>query len=163
MSMKFYKTLLLLAVSLTPPTPTRAEDAAAAPGQETESSSRGSDWHLLELDELKVDWQRYYFPNFNPYYPSPKNDEISLTARAVIGKVFFWDTQIHGWSDSAQYRQVGLEVKLGLQVTRHLDLYYRHHSQHLLDKEGPNHFPVEDAFGVTLYFVRGGAIRKGVF
>jgi hypothetical protein len=126
-------------------------------------TGRAADWHLLELDQLTADYQHYPFFNANPYYPAPKNDELALSQRSVVGGVFLFDTTVHGWSDSAQYRLIGLELKLGLQITDHLDLYYRHHSQHLLDVPDTQHFPVEDSVGITLYFVRNGAVRKGLF
>jgi hypothetical protein len=67
----------------------------------------------------------------------------------------YWDNRIHSATDahlqsdgsavSGQFRHIGLQMRLGINVTDRVQVGYWHHSQHVLDAEyAPGPFPRED-------------------
>lgn len=113
-------------------------------------------WHLIELDEVSSEYRHYLRPNYNAYFPQEEKDGLNLRLDSTVAKYFIWNSEVHGTSDDAAYRQIGLQMSVGVRVSRYLDLTLNHHSQHLLDEGDAwgRHFPCENWVGVKIYFYR---------
>lgn len=107
-----------------------------------------------ELDRLTIEYGRYH--------PSGRFAEMPMhRAKEALGvefdmKIFgpvFWRNRIHALTDPGQYRLIGWQFAVGADpffwqpdLKDHLELFYRHHSQHLLEDNLPDmKFPVNDA------------------
>lgn len=110
------------------------------------------------VDELSVDYGRYIAPERAWMYPlAPEHPKESLALNMNVSPVkwFHWRNTIHATTTSAQYRYIGWQMGLMLQPLPWLEAGYLHHSQHLLDRQGQDHFPVEDQFVVKLWILGG--------
>lgn len=93
---------------------------------------------------------------------------ISIHFDTTFLSYLYWNNIIHAGTDknsagSGQFRTVGWNFQLGVRLARWLDFQYEHHSQHILDHNGPNHFPVEDSFGINVYLYRTKGVRESLF
>jgi len=115
----------------------------------------------FELDEVAFKHQHYLYHR-SPLMPdSNGKDYIALNVKTTMLSYVYWNTLVHGTSDSAQYRQIGLNMKFGVRVFKSLDIEYDHHSQHLLDTTHPSsRFPVQDSIGFNLYFYRNNKFNS---
>lgn len=90
----------------------------------------------------------------------PNQDEpgsrMTLESNTDLFKYSYWDNRIWGMTNESKFAAVGWEYNLGVRLSSQINVFYRHHSQHMLDEKfGPNKgFPVEDSLGVTIYLYR---------
>jgi len=87
--------------------------------------------------------------------------EVSLIWNMDIFNHAYFDNRILSYVDrfkdsgeSDQFRLIGWDFQIGLRLTGWLWVEYDHFSKHQLDNEAPNKYPVEDAFGIRVYFYR---------
>jgi len=59
----------------------------------------------------------------------------------------FWDNTVEGRSTESQFRQVGWRYELGIAINR-VNVFWRHHSQHVMDYRAPHRFPLRNEYGV---------------
>lgn len=106
----------------------------------------------VELKELSLTYTKYAEANYSPYFPQRAKDGIAMESKTAILRYGFLNTLVHGTSDEHQYRHVGLQLDLGIRIGK-LDVYARHHSQHILDSAEywDRHFPVSDTLNIKLY------------
>jgi hypothetical protein len=120
-------------------------------------------WDIFELREVTIDYKSIEFGSTDPVFQSSglQNREpdkyLGVNINLDIFHYFYMNNLVHGTSDSptdksgnGQFRIIGWQYELGLHFTEFLDLTYGHHSQHLLDYQGTNHFPVENYIGFRL-------------
>lgn len=107
---------------------------------------------MLELRELCLTYTKYADVNYSAYFPQRAKDGIAMESKTDLFHYGFLNTLVHGTSDESQYRHVGLQLDLGVRIGK-LDVYARHHSQHILDRGEyyDRHFPVSDSVNVKLY------------
>jgi hypothetical protein len=65
----------------------------------------------------------------------------------------YWNNRAHMDNTNSQVRQVGWEWEMGLSVPK-LDVFYHHHSQHLLDEDSTLKFPLENKYGIRFNFYK---------
>lgn len=120
-------------------------------------------FEMFTLQRVDIDYKAYAAGGHDPIIQDSglqnreANKYVSLSVDTTVLHYFFFRSLVHGTSDqpivgegSGQFRTVGWQYQLGLYVTDFLTVQYEHHSQHLLDYSGINHFPVENSFGFTL-------------
>lgn len=115
-----------------------------------------------ELDRLAIEYGRYHPSARIPEMPGYKAKEglAVLFDLSIVGPLY-WRNRVHGLTDPGQYRLVGWQFELGADpffwrdsLRGHLEFFYAHHSQHLLEGAHPwIKFPVNDQLGLrwTLY------------
>lgn len=96
---------------------------------------------------------------------------ISLNLNTTVLQYIYWDSVVHGTTDSylstnseGQFRSIGLQMRLGLQLTDNVQIGYVHHSQHVLDTNnalGP--FPREDGVQLNIRVFSSKTSREGIF
>ena len=132
------------------------------------SFSKADEYNIVNVDELKINYKSFFPGGSNPLITEngllnrTLDKELSLTVNTFIFNVFYWNNRIHSLTDKenvpngiGQFRLVGLESQLGVNLTPWVSLEYYHHSQHLLDYMYPyGHFPVEDAFSLNIFLIR---------
>ena len=122
----------------------------------------------IKLRSLGIDYRNYSIVNPNArnplITPEPPKDGLDLNLQIDFMSYIYWDSTIHSVTTSAQYRGVGLETRLGINITDHLATGLYHHSQHVLDR---NHsgmkFPVEDAWEIRIKVFQAPEKRSSVF
>jgi hypothetical protein len=121
---------------------------------------------FLELREANVECYHLWDGGVDPLITQNRNvpnrtlgERVALNLSTRLNSFVYWDSRVHsstdrillanGGSQTGQFRLVGLELSLGLQVTDGLRIGYYHHSQHVLDAMssfGP--FPREDGLEI---------------
>jgi hypothetical protein len=136
------------------------------------TTARTSDFHLLELKELYVNYFRFYeggqYPLItNNGLPNKEMDrQLDLHIKTDILHYFYWDSRIHSMTDrdmdtnKGQFRLVGLETRFGIRLSSTIEFGYYHFSQHTLDHQTPYHYPVQDALELKIYLYRNHERRE---
>jgi hypothetical protein len=94
--------------------------------------------------------------------------QIDLNVNADILTYGFWENRVHSMTDETvdgpgQFRVVGWNYRIGVHVSKYLDVYYEHFSRHLLDTTYPTAFPVQDSFGIKLRIFELNSPRQELF
>lgn len=128
------------------------------------SNSGRSDW--LALSDLSVDFTHFFPKGRNPLvtqYGLPNKEmgaRVGLNFEVETGPCYWWN-RVHGAADrdrggsGGQFRQVGWNFEVGCRVIPKVDLYYTHHSQHVLDHAYDPGYSVEDGVGFRLRILGG--------
>lgn len=118
------------------------------------SASAGT---IFDLDEVSVKYRRFHPSARHPlFHASTPKEGLDLNVNTTVLNYIFWDNTVHSYTNSSQYYLVSWELRLGARLTQWLDLFYEHHSQHILDQTYPHmKFPVEDSWGIKLYIYGG--------
>ncbi len=117
------------------------------------------------LDQAYINYKQYtpggtsYLITDNGLPDRAMDKEVALHLDTTFWSYCYWNNTVHAATDkgldgSGQFRVVGWNFQLGARVASWLDFQYEHHSQHILDWQGPMHFPVEDSIGVNIYLYR---------
>jgi hypothetical protein len=117
-------------------------------------------WHLLEPRDVYID--TYHNDVVHDSYLAP--DDATLGYGASFNTNFdvikyngyglYWDNNLHfDQDDTGQVRAAGWQYSLNLVIFRmddktKLEVFKQHHSQHIMDRTRPEHFPVYDRYGV---------------
>lgn len=139
------------------------------------SHAFANEFHILELDELRVDYMSYFAHGRAPLITSNGLDnrelgkELDLSFNSSVLEYGYFSTLVHSTTDAmydtgagGQFRAIGMKLELGVRLSPYLDIYYQHHSQHTLDLTLPYGFPEYDAVGLHLYLY-GPNRKQGVF
>lgn len=120
---------------------------------------------VLKLDDASVQYEKLHPSARHPMFTfSRPKERISVRLDTSVLDHFYWNSYVHGTSDESQYRFIGLEMEVGLRVTKWASVHARHHSQHLLDTTyAYGKWPVEDALGFTLHLYRAPANKGSLF
>ena len=79
---------------------------------------------------------------------------LNLGYEAMAGKYVYTKTKILSMYSSSQFREVALDMELGLKPIKGIDIYLAHTSEHTLDMNGyPEHFPQKNAVGIRFNFI----------
>lgn len=109
----------------------------------------------LKVEEMYVEYRKYEAYR-NTYYPPEKDDwthtgEFHYTV-SVLNRLY-WQNNFHMSMDSTpQVRHGGWEYYMGLRIFKSFHLVKYHHSEHVFEDKFNRKFPVEDSYGVRVYF-----------
>lgn len=128
-----------------------------------------ADWHVIDLNELGIDYKNYAIVNDKArnllIYPEHPKEGIDVNLKLNLLVYGYWDNTIESLTTSSQYRSIGLNTRLGVRASEHLELGYWHHSQHVLDRDAGYYdkFPSEDAVEVRIFIFRSREKRDSIF
>jgi hypothetical protein len=128
--------------------------------------ANANDWHVIELNESNLNYQRFIDDGRDPYiYPNVHKEALNLTTNLDVLRYFYLDTTVRSITDDAQYASVGLNLKLGVRLTDHFQVQYEHLSVHELDTQQTlmPKFPVSDSVGFVWKFYTSTDPRKALF
>lgn len=131
----------------------------------------------IELQSVRVDLIRFFDGGHDPLITQngqegrALGDQLDLHVDVDMFRYFFWnstvhsltDKRLHGGDEAGQFREINLQMQLGIRVLPVLDFYYWHSSAHVLDSVYTGgHFPVQDGLGITfkIYEAPSGAKRS---
>ena len=123
-------------------------------------NSQGSNFHVIELQDLALDYKNFSWLNDQArnalIYPEHPKESINVVINTNLLKYMFLNSTIESLTTGSQYRSIGLELRLGLRVHNNLEFGYYQHSEHILDGTHSymNKFPVEDAIEIKLFLYR---------
>jgi len=112
---------------------------------------------FLRVEELFVEYRKYEVYR-NPYYPPEKNDwthtgEFHWTV-SILNRLY-WENNFHmSMDETPQVRHGGWEYYMGFRVFNWLHAIKYHHSEHVFEDKFMRKFPVEDSYGIRIYFKR---------
>jgi hypothetical protein len=126
------------------------------------------DWRLLDLREFGMEYysiadHRDSYMGYADPDDNPSGDEawvggvaanytLDLVMRRNIG--LYWDNSIHGEGTNSQFREVGWRYELGAQLGDSVQLFWKHHSRHVLDAQRSERFPLDNFYGLRVVFYR---------
>lgn len=128
-------------------------------------NARAEGWHLLELNEMTLETAKIV--NFDdPYFPyqdpagataehwtqyTATNFNLDLVEYDHWG--LYWNNKVDTASTEARFRMVSWEWEGGANLNDRCQVFWHHHSTHLLDAASDDHFPMTNWYGarVTLY------------
>lgn len=116
-------------------------------------------YKLLDVQEVSVDGykiadHRNGFSS-NLGYEWYEGFAINLDLRLLYNLVFM-DTRVETFGTESQLREAGMWWRTGVNLSEWFQVYYMHHSDHILDGENADgtSFVLENYYGVRLYFLR---------
>lgn len=135
---------------------------------------------VIELQEVNIDTIRFFDGGVDPLVtqnglPNRNVDyHFELALDTNILEYIYWDNKIHSDTDriitwngdtvGGQFRTIGLEFHLGLNISDNLKFGYYHHSVHLLDTHSAQgDFPREDGLEMKFILYKSKTPGKGLF
>lgn len=114
-------------------------------------------FRLLDVDELSMDYYSIK-DNKHPYFDEFQDEwteGAALNFDLSVLKYFKWKNRVYENSANQQVRQVGWKWDLALDLGKYVNLFYEHHSTHVVDSGRKAHtYPLENYYGVRFYFIR---------
>ncbi len=115
---------------------------------------------FAELQEVSIDYKNFRMINpgsRNPLtYPEAPKEGLDF----YIKSDFFWnwvfiEAKVESFTTLTQFREVGLERRIGLHLGKFIDVSLYHLSEHRLDGVFPqDSFPEEDGVAFKVYLFR---------
>ncbi len=125
---------------------------------------QADEFKAINLDQVYLEYRQYFHGGRDPLITSNGLSNRELEKELNIGidtrllKFGYWNNIVHSTTDQdrdnhhGQFRLIGLESRLGIRISQHLDISYYHHSQHLLDTSyAHDDFPVRDGIELKIY------------
>jgi len=118
----------------------------------------GSDYRLVEVQEFSLEHLQYEALR-DPYFPDHSQTDwthrVNVDFKLGLFRYFYFDSEIFMAMDrSPQVRSAGLEYTMGLEIFPWLDFTKYHMSRHTLEESRPGKFPVADAYGFKIHFIK---------
>lgn len=131
------------------------------------SVSFAEDHHVIELQKLELNAVKYFPGGVDPLLTQNPNlpsrtlgYKFEIHIDTTLLSYLYWNSRVFSSTDQVinpdestsggQFRDVGLEFHLGVNITENLRFGYRHLSQHVLDANYGNAFPREDGLEINL-------------
>lgn len=119
---------------------------------------------IIELKELSLDMKHYSLGSKIPMVTDTGIPDrspglgVNLNIRMDVLSYIYWDNTVHTISDRSTYvlgdlgshRQIGLEYRIGVRISKELSIGYFHYSQHNFDIVPATVRPHEDALEIRL-------------
>lgn len=127
------------------------------------------EWRILELESAGMEiFEVGMFRD--SYFPQTEHGDYNKGVAAlfdveVINGVC-WDNKVMTLGNDSQVRTVSWEWDLAIRPHEKFELFYYHHSQHVLDETPPirgeeyDNFPLRDLFGVRMIFFERSSPRR---
>lgn len=123
------------------------------------------EWRLLDLERFAFEAYKIEDHRTADFvYADPQHSHGNETWRGGSAVVFdlnlasfrdltlYLNNRVHGEGTTAQFRQIGWQYELGAHIGPKVDVFWFHHSQHLLDIKGEQKFPLDNFFGFRVNF-----------
>ena len=125
----------------------------------------------VKLDSAAIKIERFKC-NREPMTPLRECEDytgrVAFEIHILFFDVMYWDNDVHVEAVRSTAKTVGWEFEKGLHVNQYIDIYWHHHSRHVMDDEQPKmynpktdslvqpFFPVEDSLGIRINLIPGG-------
>lgn len=140
------------------------------------SSGAQAQYKLLDVDVVNMQFAQFAC-NRDPIIPELScNDwrgRAEINADLRVLEYLYWKNSIHGEGTNSAFKTMGWHFELGINVSKYIDIFYEHHSRHVLDQGNATHFshdgmsrmtrfPVEDSYGVRFKFYENTKKRSSL-
>lgn len=111
---------------------------------------------LFEADRLDLEYRKVAVHR-DPFYVEDTDSfrygaSVLFDVRAL--KYLYWRNNVHMMATDSQVRAVGWEFEWGANVTKYFDVFYYHHSMHVLERERPTrNYPLVNEYGIRMHFL----------
>lgn len=130
------------------------------------SQIEASEYRLLDIDKFDIEYTKLNPSSRDPYAPQYTGlwkERAALKWDVSVLGFAYWRNNVHTETiESGQVKTVGWEYEAGIPVTGHFELFWHHHSRHIMDEppqvnytDSANQFPVEDGVGIRIRFITG--------
>src|SRR5690606_17563458 len=127
-----------------------------------------SELRLLHLNEFNLEiWRIADFRDEYMGFAQPSNKKpgvhehwdkgiaatfnLDLFRYRKVGVYF--NNFVHTDGTNHQVRSVGWKWDAGVSLNSKLDVFYKHHSRHVMDAERDSKFPLENRYGIRFKFI----------
>lgn len=133
--------------------------------------------NAFELRQVDISLERFFSGGVDPLVTQnglpnrTMGERLALNVNTTFFKYFYWDNYVHGTTDryldsgsAGQFRSVGLQMRLGINLFDNVQIGYKHHSQHTLDTtyiNGP--WPREDSIELKFILLSNKTSRASFF
>jgi hypothetical protein len=116
------------------------------------------EFRLLDVDRVSFEYTK--IADHRDFFYTEDQQDLKYGMAFLIdlrlAKYLYWDNNVHMMGTEAQVRAVGWEFEQGIRPFKQLDIFYYHHSQHVLERErGTRGYPLENRYGVRFNFITG--------
>ncbi len=141
-------------------------------------TANAQEWKLLDVDSMNIEVARFKCnrePMTPQYNCADYTGRVSANFNLRVAEVAYWDNNVHTEAIESTVKTVGWQYELGLHITKSIDLYWEHHSRHIMEGEQPLHvnertgvvgrdrFSLEDSFGVRFIFYTNPKPEQSLF
>jgi hypothetical protein len=139
------------------------------------SHCHADDYNVVDLKELNFSYRQFLPGGSDPLITDnglpnrTLGQGIDLNVNLKLAEYFYWDNKIVTMTDqdsvtgSSQFRMVGWNFRLGLNVTENVQIGYWHFSEHVLDYTAVFPYPRQDAVEIKVIIYRSGSKPNGLF
>lgn len=124
-----------------------------------------STYRLLDVDRVDLVASRLRPTNRDPYAPELTGvwgDRAALEWDLRLLEYGYWRNNVHTETagKGGTVRTVGWEWEAGVEIGNYFDIFYHHHSRHIMEApaedrfDSHNDFPVEDSVGLRIHLLR---------
>lgn len=124
-----------------------------------------TEYRLLDVDRLDFEYSRLQPGNRDPLAPQYTGlwrERAGLQWDLRLLEYGYWRNHLHTETvqPGGEVKTVGWEWETGIEAGKYLDVFYHHHSRHLMDEkvnrqfDTTNQFPVENSIGVRVHLLR---------
>lgn len=110
----------------------------------------------LSVDKFYIEYRNYTALR-DPYFPGKEDwkrrGEFHFNLGLLNSRIYM-ENNLHLTMDSTQVREAGWEYTVGVRTFKWLDIVKYHHSRHSLEAVQSQRFPVEDSYGVRIFFIK---------
>lgn len=69
---------------------------------------------------------------------------------------WYWKNKVHMAATNVAVRHVGWEYELGARLGKSFDVFWYHHSEHVMDLDREDRFPLRDYYGFRFVLIETG-------
>ncbi len=130
-------------------------------------TSQAYNYNIVDLNSLSLDYRNYGIINKHSVepliYPYQPKENITLDMNlGIVNNYGYINSSVQAITDVGQYRNVGLELHIGVHLADSIDVGFYHHSSHMLDNTQPllPTFPESDAAYVKIYLYKNDKVNS---
>lgn len=123
-------------------------------------------WELLEVKRVDLTYINFFPGGRDPLVTAnglpdrQLGKAVGLNLDIDVAEFVYFNNWVHTATDehiithSGQFRSVGWQSELGVRITQQVEIFFQHHSQHVLDTfHQTMGFPVQDGIGFRLKLI----------
>lgn len=120
---------------------------------------------FVDVKLLEIGYRHNFYPGRSSLtYPDKPIKALDLKMNLSILDYAYWDNWVNSEITEDQYKSISYNTRIGLNITKQLQIGIWHQSQHVFDKKHTfmDRFPVEDGLELRITII-GGKGRKSLW
>ncbi len=125
--------------------------------EEIQPNWKINNFQLLDVDKLSLEYAKirnqrdgYYLVD-DPHF----DYRMAFLVNIRLLGYGYWQNDIHMMAADDRVRAVGWQWEAGAHILKNADVFWYHHSQHVMERESPRGqtYPLENRYGVRINFI----------